>query len=342
MQNPPPLPPLPLPPLQWPPLPNTHGGVYSLPPGAAGKSKLLFAGAAGLLLVSIGGFVISLRLPHDPFRQNVMTTLPMIGAITCLTAALALRRSPREVRVTAGGVTVADAGGRTRELPWERIAVAAKVDRSMGTGKALKLYDGDGKVLANLSDELTGFDFLVDDLQRQLAARPHARATAVETRRLRKQAAFLIFGGVCAIALGAATGWMAYRDATAERLLRDSTVPGEAIVVRKFVAPNGRTHRIEYRVTGANGQPPLENVQVNTLFWVGLTEGNHVPVHYVPADPGISRLAIGQVDEKEMSPGTEGLMSALVGAMGVFFLSVGGWQWFKAGKAKPRAPYQAG
>jgi hypothetical protein len=213
-------------------------------------------------------------------------------------------------------------GRQAREFVWEEIALAATADRAFGGGKSLKLYAPDGRLLATLPDALEGFDLLVADVQRRLAAKPHAKSEAVATRRLRKRAAGLICGAFLAWALGGANGWLAYSDARAQRLLKESSVPGEAMVVRKFVAPDGRTHRIEYRLAGVDGAP-LENVEVNPLFWSAMVEGQRLPVLYVPADPSVSHLRIGQIDDMQMSSAVHYGLSAGIAVLGVVFF-VGG------------------
>ena len=137
-------------------------------------------------------------------------------------------------------------------------------------------------------------------------------------------------------ALGGVNGWLAYSDARAQRLLRESAVPGEATVVRKFVAPDGRTHRIEYRVAGVEAAP-LENVEVNPLLWSAMAEGERLPVLYVPADPSVSHLRIGQIDDVQMSSAVHYGLSAVIAGMGVVFF-VGGLLELRKARAGAGAP----
>jgi hypothetical protein len=296
--------------------------IYTPARGSGIKATLLFAGAAGLVLMAVIGFAVSLRIPNDPIRFHAITTLPMICAMWSLGAALAVRRSPREVRVGPAGMSILF-GNRARELPWGDVALAPTVDRALGGGKSLKLYGPDGRVLVTLPDALQGFEQLVANVQRRVSAKPHANSDAVATRRLRKRAAGLMVGGVMALALGGVNAWLAYDNARAARLLRESAEPGEATVVRKFVAPDGRTHRIEYRLASINGAS-LENVEVNPLFWALMSEGQRVPVLYVPSDPRVSRLQIGQIDDaQQLSPPLHYGLSAAIAGLGVVFFAAG-------------------
>lgn len=298
-----------------------------LAPGSARKATWLFVAAAALVVMTLVNFVVALRLPSNALRLHATTTLPMIGAVSCLGAALAARRSPREVRLTPAGVSVTYVN-RAIELPWDRIALAAKADSGIGGGKALKLYDRDGRVLASLSDNLLGFDGLAHALEARLAALPHARTATVAATRSRKQAVFLALGGAVALALAGANGWMAYDDARAARLFREAAVPGEAAVVRKFVAPDGRTHRIEYRIADV-ADAPLENVEFDPLLWTAIGEGQRLPARYVAAEPGISRLEIGQIEDDPVSPTMQGALSAFIALLGLAALVASVVEWRK-------------
>ncbi len=318
-----------------PPLPAAESSaVYVAAPRSAQKAAWLFIASASLVAVAAVGFFIALRLPENVLRLHATTTLPMIGAFSCLGAAFTLWRSPREVRLTPAGVSVSYAN-RTDEFPWDQIALAAKADTGMSGGKALKLYDGAGRVLAKLSDNLIGFDDLARALDARLAARPHVRASTVTASHSRKRAALLALGGMAALALAGANGWLAYDDARAARLLREAAVAGEAIIVRKFIAPDRRTHRIEFRVADV-ADAPLENVEFDRILWAVVAEGQRLPARYVPAEPGISRLEMGQIDAEPMSPTMQVVGSVFVGLLGLALVVASVLEWRK-GRPTARA-----
>ena len=54
------------------------------------------------------------------------------------------------------------------------------------------------------------------------------------------------------LALAAVNLWMIQREQRAQRLLSEAAVPGDAEIVRRFLAPNGVTARLEYLVTATD------------------------------------------------------------------------------------------
>lgn len=62
------------------------------------------------------------------------------------------------------------------------------------------------------------------------------------------------FGGLLLGAAGIFLPLTAYREHRDAQRLVDQGIPGEGIVVEKLVVPNGRTLRLRYKVTAADGQ----------------------------------------------------------------------------------------
>ncbi len=77
-------------------------------------------------------------------------------------------------------------------------------------------------------------------------------------------------------------------------------VPGEARIERRFLAPNGVTPRLEYRITTADGLTATRNAEVTRDDWDRLEEASNVPVVYVADEPAISRLTEGEPESKDL------------------------------------------
>jgi hypothetical protein len=198
----------------------------------------------------------------------------------------------------------------------------------MSNRKLLVVYGNDGKVLLKLPGSLEGFDSLGAAVKARLAEYPSPHAPAVRWRKARRTAIALLVGTVFTLAGSAWTAWMAYDTHRARELMRTQGVDREAVVVRKFVAPDGRTHRIEYRVagagaeTGAGKDAPLHNVEVDPIVWAMLQTGGRVPVKTVPGHPEIARLSAGEIEDEmgSDSPTLNLVLSIALFVMGGVFL----------------------
>jgi hypothetical protein len=136
--------------------------------------------------------------------------------------------------------------------------------------------------------------------------------------------ACFVFG--CVLAAGAVFIAVTTREMQrANKLLSLKGVPGEGELVRRFVAPNGVTKRIEYRVAGST----VNNVEVESRFWNQLEDAKTVPVVYVPEEPNISRLQEGLVPDDDLTstPGGGYLLSGLGGLMALFVLGYSPLAW---------------
>ena len=86
---------------------------------------------------------------------------------------------------------------------------------------------------------------------------------------------------------------------------------------------------MEYRVIGAGGPAGTRNVEVEPAYWDRLEGVKTVPVIYVPAEPGISRLASGQVRENDFTKTPTGGfgLAALGGLLALFLLGASPFIW---------------
>jgi hypothetical protein len=118
------------------------------------------------------------------------------------------------------------------------------------------------------------------------------------------------------------TAWMAYDTHRAEQLMRTQGVGGEAVVVRKFIAPDGRTRRVEFRVADAPENAHLHNVEIDPQFWALLQAGARLPVKTVPGHPEIAHLRFGEIKDDFLNPSPmmNGLLSLGLLVMAILFL----------------------
>ncbi len=156
--------------------------------------------------------------------------------------------------------------------------------------------------------------------------RPHASCAR---RRVEQAALAFVMGLLMALGCGFII-WSTYQKQRADRLLAERGQPGEAEIVRRFLAPNGVTRRLEYRVVGADGRSATENVEVEPAYWESLEGARTIPVVVVPGEPGISRLEEGRAvrdGEFTKTPAGGYLLGTLGGLLALFLLVSGVLMW---------------
>jgi hypothetical protein len=280
--------------------------------------------AAGLLLVAVavGAFVFSLRTSPNLIAFHAMTTMPMILAVALFASAYPALRSATRVIVGEQELTVFRGPSELGRWPWEQIALASTA-QSAGHKRILKLYGQDGKRLITLSDDLEAFDAMVHQIKLRMTRQPSPQRSSVAQRKGRRNGILLMIGGILFLALAAANAWMAFHDRESRDLLKTRGQPAQAVVVRKFTAPNGHTRRIEYRVDAPGA--PLENVEVEPSRWFTIQEHQVIPVITVPERPDISRLYAGQVDDHmQADPNMMLGVSAGIAIMAIIAILAGG------------------
>ncbi|MDB5318982.1 MAG: hypothetical protein JWN40_613 [Phycisphaerales bacterium] len=256
------------------------------------------AAGAGLTLVTVAtvGFFLSLRTTPGLAAFHSMTTMPMILAVGLFASAYTTLRSPTRVVVGDTELTVMRGQSRVGRWRWEEIAHAAAAQTAMSHKRALKLYGQSGKLLVTLTDDLSDFDAMSNEIKHQMAQHPSAQRATVAHGKMRRRGAGLMVAGVLFFALAISNGGMATSDRRAAELLQTQGQPAQAIIIRKFTAPNGHTRRIEYKVDAPGA--PTENVEVTPLLWALLQPNQRIDVIAVPGHPDVSHLRTGQVDEK--------------------------------------------
>ena len=256
-----------------------------------------FAAMAAALL----GLFTSIVVGSNPVSLQLRTTVPILLGIGALLRARSLRQTPLEVVVGATGLTVVTLRD-TQHLPWETIGWA-KIDALLFvSGRVLKVYDPTGRRIATLSEGLEGFDDLAELVKARVGERSPDTAANIQMAKSRRMAFLLAGFGVLATAACIFILLEALDERRADQLLAEAGVAGDAHVIRHFKAPNGRTTRIEFEIAVPTGQVATHNVEVEPAVWSTLAEGSTVSVRYVPAEPDIARLQVGQVpDEFKLS-----------------------------------------
>jgi len=296
-------------------------GIFRPRKQASSQAVLWLLGGIGLLGFAAFGFVIAIFLGVNQIALHGMTTLPTMLGLGALYAAWTKFHVPREVGVGPNGVRI-DTGRESRTYGWDRIGWSTVQMGGMGFQRSLRLYDVKGRRLADLSDAIEDFDALVELIRQHIAGKGDATAGQIQLSKAKRTAMLSTVVGVLALAITGALAWNNHIEIRAARMLEQSAVPGRAEIEQRFLAPNGITPRLVYRVTTPDGRSATHNAEVERRVWDKLEGAKSVPVLYVPEDPSISRLLIGEVKSRDSS------QNPLIGyglpvagaALGMFFI----------------------
>ncbi|MEX2175075.1 MAG: hypothetical protein WD872_11980 [Pirellulaceae bacterium] len=312
------------------PLPDDSDQLF-LRSDSAGQSGLwMLIGGAVLVLFALFGFVVSLFAAGSQLQIHALCTFPVILGIGLLWGGTSLLTAPRQVAVGPGGITIE---GRTRQFqPWEQVGWATVAAAAMGGRRSLTVYDRHGKRLAAISDAFENFDALADLVKAHVAAHAGEAATRVQSSKSRRSALVTLGTATALLAAAGGIAWFTRAEQRSAHLLARLGVPGEGEIVRRFLAPNGVTPRLEYRVQTPGGDAPLRNAELTRDYWESLEGQLTVPVITVPEDSAISRLMEGEVvnqDFFDTPAGGYGLagMGALLslGLLGAGIMQLWGW-----------------
>lgn len=317
--------------------------LFWIKPSALRKGKAaLFGGIAALAWAAIG-FVVAVVAQADQLTLHLISTLPAIMGFSALASAWMTLRTAREVAVTQEGVRV-ETGRGSRMFRWNEIGWAGIHSGSSRARRSLVLYDARGKRLAGISDAIENFDALRELIASQVANREDGAAQRIQLSKARRQGWVAAISGVLLLAGACFLAWDTARRARETRLLAESAVLGMATVEDRFLAPNGVTPRLVYRITGADGQTATRNAEVERFVWDALADAKRVGVVYVPDEPSISRLAFGEVPSDDVLDRPVGgyAMAAFSAAMSLFLLGAAvmlflGWDIKQAPKTKKLA-----
>lgn len=295
----------------------------------AGTSVALFAiGGCVALAFAVFGFILSLVTRPGMLAMQAMTTLPTLFGLGALTSAWSISRSPRQITVGPDGISIDNRNG-TEMFEWGRIGWVNVSTDGLNQRKKLVIYDVQGKTLATISDAFDDFDHLTRLVRERIDARGDDTADRLRHRKSKRSSLFLAGAGIGLLALVAGNLWMARQKQREERLLAEAAVPGEAEILRRFMAPDGVTARLEYRVVAPDGQQGTRNAEVTRAYWDSLEGATTVPVTYVTAEPEFSRLVSGEVLENDLtgSPAVTYTLCAVLAAICLFLLGAAVLQW---------------
>ncbi|MFN3648936.1 MAG: hypothetical protein ACK47B_05075 [Armatimonadota bacterium] len=301
--------------------------VFRMPASSTQTAVMASVGGIALLVLAVAGFCLAIVIRANVVTQQVLTTLPALAGIGALATATMIRRTPREVGVSDAGLRI-DTRQQSRTHPWSEIGWSM-IDAPLGPRRVLRVFDVEGRVLVSLSESIERFDALAEALTGRIAAKRDDTAERVQRTQARRRAVWLGLGGVLFLAVSISLAWMTSREIRAERLLKTAAVPGKAQIERRFLAPNGVTPRLVYRITTKDGKSASRNAEVLRPMWDALEGAETVDVIYVPGEPEISRLAAGEAPDRDAS--TQPLVGygvpVLGGLFSLFFLGAAVLAW---------------
>ena len=107
--------------------------------------------------------------------------------------------------------------------------------------------------------------------------------------------------------------------------LEEIGIEGEAEIVERLLAPNGRTTRLIIKVTNQQNESAERNCEVDPLTWALLANRKTVPIRFVPDKPSVNRLIHGEVEEREkiLEPPFVYLLAGLLFLLAAYLLGYG-------------------
>jgi hypothetical protein len=282
---------------------------------------LLFFAGLGCLGMAAIGFGVAIVGRPGQLGLHAMSTMPAILGVAALTGAWSLLRTPDRVSVGSDGLTIETRRG-IQFRRWHDVGCAALETVGSSNRRRLNITDPDGKSIVKLDQSFERFDELATMISAYVEAKGHGTAERILRNKAKRRGALaFVVGLLMAIGSGFAA-WATHENQRALRLLKERGEPGEAEIIRRFVAPNGITKRVEYKLANSDGLTATRNVEVEPSFWNRLEGASSIAVIWVPDEPSVSRLALGEVTDREFTNtpvGGYGL-AALSGLIAVFLL----------------------
>ncbi|TWT93289.1 hypothetical protein [Stieleria varia] len=283
---------------------------------------VVLPGFLGCVLVAFGliMFVVHLMfLNGGQMAMHLSTTMPIIGGVFSLMGAWSNNKAIREVRLWPQGIELI--GKTSQTIPWQHIhdvRVADSTNPGTMMQKVITLAGADNEPVGKITGVFKRHGDMLSQIRGMagITENPAGEKRAVSAAGKKKGRRTALITGVGTLLMGTAGIFLplqAYWRHEANQLMASSAVAGTGTVTNKLIAPNGRTRRIHYSVTGTDGTVETHNVEVTREFYDSIHFGDSVAIRYVPDRPDISELVVGQVFEDDI---TDTPMALLL--MGIF------------------------
>jgi hypothetical protein len=281
-----------------------------------------YVGAGAMVVVGIAGFITSLFAATNNPLSTGMIVVPFVAGINMILAAINEDKSPRELMVGPYGIR-ATSKKEVQTYPWTDLGWAMIARNSWTSRKEYNIYNKQGKILLKVEDTLQNFDYLVQIVNHNIALQGDSSADAIRSGKAKRTGAGLIAGGCLFLLLSAANVWFAYQDQYKATQLKTLGVRGKAVIVRRYIAPNGVTHRITYHITAKNGTVGTHDAHVTEFYWDMLQYVKTAPVVYVPSDPNNSRLLYNEIRDGNSDPYVMYVIAIFISVMSIVFIVAG-------------------
>lgn len=280
----------------------------------------LFGGLG--VFAGVVGFVLSQFIDRNLFTMHLMSTFPCIVAFFCFAYGWSVTQTPLAVGVGPASVRIKTQKQR-RTYSWDEIRWCRVQEGGLDQGRLI-IYDTSGKEIASISKLFRDFDELAELVSSYVGTKTDKTADRIQLSKARRAAVFSAILGLFGLASAPFLAWYTYDEQRAERLLQEAAVPGEATVEELFLAPNGVTPRLVYRITTPDGKTATRNAQLRRSLWDAFQGIKTVPVVYVPDEPEISRLQFGEDEDRRAfhSPWIGYLASGFFGVMAIGALAM--------------------
>jgi hypothetical protein len=259
-------------------------GIFHVRKQTHSQAVMWLLAGIGLLGFAVLGFLVAIVGRVNQLSLHSMTTFPTMLSLGAFWAAWIKFHAPREVGVGPQGIRI-DQGRESRSYGWDQIGWSSTQTGTFGFQRSLRVFDVKGRKIADLSDSIEDFDDMVDLIAKRIAAKGDQTASQIQLSKAKRTATLAAVAGVLGLAISGALAWHTRDEIRAARMLERSAVPGRAQIERRFLAPNGVTPRVIYRVTTPDGRSATHNAEVERRVWNALEGAQTVPVLYVPEEP---------------------------------------------------------
>ncbi len=294
--------------------------IFEAGDSKVGKSSyVLFLVAIVLFVFAIEEFVaVFLGAQRWQSLLYVTTTVPLIIGVALLAEGFFLRNLPRRIVIGTDEIEIVTQRS-TKRYAWSEIGSATTTGVLIGSTTWLGITDTAGNTIIWIDESFPNYQRLVELVQHHVEAKPDDLSEQILIREAK------LMGGLCfclSCFFGIAAMYIALTAREEHRtntLLHTKGVTGEGEIVRRFVAANGTTRRIEYRISGSR----IKDVEVEPAVWDQLEKASTVSVVYVPDEPDINRLEFGEVGDKDLPtlPWGKYILSGIGGLIALFLLA---------------------